>query len=587
MTIRRTLLISYLLISLASASTITVLISAHLKAVLQKEIENKLKLQAATIMQQIDTTLFERMENVSIWSRLGVMQEIRARDIDKRLSQVLHELVEGYDGVYRQLFVVNEDDEIIAASEAGLIGAYQSKSDPWLSVNLTGHQVSLGVVNINYETLFFSAEIPDEFQGGRLGRLYAGFDWNEIISLLEAQLPFNDEEALSYALLVDSTGRIIASSSDLDSNELRFRPLQELWTTGKEVTGTLNVRAEFLGDRTVLVGYARSQGYRTFIGFGWGVFLLQSSEQAFAPVWRIWGVFALFLGFTLLLGILVSLWMSAKIAKPIVCLADFTRDFMQGKQVLPPQLRSSSEIAELSSQFSEMINNLEQSRQDLVRVAKLAVIGEMAASMAHEVRTPLGILRSSAQMLQRETQLSDDGREMTEFILSETQRLNVLVTALLECARPKEPQFAQHDLHRIIEHTQELLQGQAEKKQVTLRTHYFAAESVISCDRDQLIQVFLNLIMNAIQHIAVGGRIDLKTYYKQDQIEAMVCDNGQGISDSEKEKIFDPFYTRRVGGIGLGLTVVQQIILAHHGDIFVTDSPYGGACFHVILPLKN
>lgn len=587
MTIRHTLLISYLLVSLTSALIIALMISAHFKVVLQQEIENKLKLHAATIMQEIDSILFERMENVSIWSRLGVMQEIRVRDIDKRLSQVLHELKEGYGGVYQQLFVVNQHEEIIAASEANLIGSHQRQLPPWLSVSLAGHRVSLQAIPLDPNIMFFSTDIQDEFQGGQLGRLFAGFDWNEISNLLNAHLPLISKDASSLALLVDNSGRIIAFSSGLGSNAFKFRPLLTTWPIGEGATGTFSVRAEFLEDQPMLVGYARSQGYRTFSGFGWKVLILQSRKQAFAPIWRVWEVFTIYLGLTLLLGIAVSLWISAKIARPIVCLAEFTRDFMRGKQVLPPTLRSSDEIAELSASFSEMINNLQQSKQDLIRVAKLAVIGEMAATMAHEVRTPLGILRSSAQMLQREDQLSEEGREMTGFILSETQRLNVLVTTLLECARPKAPQFARHDLHQIIEHTLELLQGQADQKQIALHAYYKAKQPVILCDKDQLIQVFLNLVINAIQHVPAGGRIDLETVDKQRRFEITICDNGCGINASEREKIFDPFYTRRESGVGLGLTVVQQIVIAHQGEIFVTDSPFGGACFHVCLPTDN
>ena len=104
MTIRRTLLISYLLISLASALLIALMIFAHFRDVLRQEIEHKLESQAITIMQQIDTTLFERMQNMASWSQLDVMQEIRTRDVDKRLSHFLYELHAEYDGVTAKPF---------------------------------------------------------------------------------------------------------------------------------------------------------------------------------------------------------------------------------------------------------------------------------------------------------------------------------------------------------------------------------------------------------------------------------------------------------------------------------------------------
>jgi signal transduction histidine kinase len=279
--------------------------------------------------------------------------------------------------------------------------------------------------------------------------------------------------------------------------------------------------------------------------------------------------------------------MSAKISKPITALAKSTRDFMAGKPTQFKPIKASTEIFALNAQFAEMINSLEQSRLDVARVAKLAVIGEMAASMAHEVRTPLGVLRSSAQILQRETHLSDIGLEMTEYILSETARLNELVTTLLECASPRPPRFSLHDVQQIIEHVQELLRTRAEAKHIKLELKFNNTESRLYCDKDQFIQVFLNLIMNAIQHVSDQGYIIIYSQIENGFLECKVCDDGSGIPDVQKQAVFDPFYTQREEGIGLGLTVVQQIVMAHKGRIFITDNPQGGTCFHVQLPIEH
>ena len=585
MTIRYTLLMSYLLISLASALLITLMIFVHLREILRAEIEEKLKSQATTIMQQIDTTLFERMENMAMWSSLEVMQEVRIRDVDKRLSHFLNELHTGYDGVYEQIFAVDQRDETVSASDAKMIGTRYPQARPWLTATHNNHTHSLQHLDAHDEKLYFSIPIEDAFASGVLGRLYAGFDWKEIFRLLDAPLPFT-ADAQSYALLVDQEGRIIASSSELRNQTFQFQRLPDILQLMTTPNGSLTTQADFLNNEYVLVGYARSPGYRTFKGFGWTVLILQPSRSAFAPVWDLWLAILVFLCLTLILGVIVSFWMSAKIARPIVRLAEFTREFMQGKQVALPHIKSSRELEELSTQFALMIDNLEQSRQDLVRVAKLAVIGEMAASMAHEVRTPLGILRSSAQILQREPGLTSIGQEMTDFILSETQRLNELVTTLLECAKPRPPQLSPQNLQHVIGHTIELLQSQADAKHARLILQPCLNEPFLSCDRDHLIQVFLNLIMNALQHIDNGGRVELAIHEHEDCLETLISDDGAGIPDDRKAKVFEPFFTQRKEGIGLGLTVVQQIIFAHHGKIFVTDSALGGACFHVLLPIS-
>lgn len=558
----------------------------HFREMLRLEIENKLKSQATTIMQQIDTALFERMENMAMWSQSEIMQEIRVRDVDKRLSHFLNELHEGYGGIYRQIFVVDRQDDTIAASDPKLIGTLYRLGNPWLTVNHKNRTFSLQQLDNANNLIYFSIPIANAFAPGELGRLYAGFDWQEIVKLLDAPMPFSSKDSPSYALLMDSTGHIIATSTVLHDKTLQFQQLPSIVPLMTDATGSLSINADIFDHEAVLAGYAQSQGYRTFKGFGWHILILQPSKNALAPVWNLWIVILMLLSLTLLLGIIASFWMSAKIARPIVQLAEFTRDFMHGKQAVPPHLQSSREINELSEQFSLMINNLEQSKQDLVRASKLAVIGEMAATMAHEVRTPLGILLSSAQILQREPQLSDIGEEMTEFILSETQRLNGLITTLLECAKPRQPEFIKQDLHRVIERTVELLQHQTETKNVSLTLQLNAEPSMLEFDHDLIIQVFLNLIMNAIQHVRENGRIDITTRTTENGVEALISDDGIGIADPDKAKVFEPFFTQRQDGIGLGLTVVQQIVLAHHGKIFVTDSAYGGACFHIVLPIK-
>ncbi|MDD2722537.1 MAG: ATP-binding protein [Methylovulum sp.] len=585
MTIRYTLLMSYLLISLASALLITLMISVHLREILRLEIDNKLKSQATTIMQQIDTSLFERFENMALWSQLEVMQEIRVRDVDKRLSHFLNGLHSGYGGIYEQIFAVNQQDEAISASDMKMLGQVYPHTQPWLSISHKQHTHSLQYLDTPTTQLYFSIAIPDAFKSGELGRLYARFNWKEIVRLLDAPLPFSSKDSPTYALLVDGSGQIIATSSTLNDRKLQFARLPDILQQMTASTGPLVSTIDFLKNEEALVGYANSQGYRTFSGFGWHVLILQPSKNALTPVWNLWVAILVFLGLTLLLGVAVSFWMSARIARPIVQLAQFTRDFMQGKPVIPPLVKSSREITELSTQFSLMMIHLERSHQDLERVAKLAVIGEMAASMAHEVRTPLGILRSSAQILQREPQLSDIGREMTEFILSETQRLNGLVATMLECAKPRPPQFARHDAHEIIGHTLELLQNHAQTRHVQITTQLYAKNSQLECDKDHIIQVFLNLLLNAIQHVKEGGHVEVGSIAHGQTLEFCVRDDGAGISGANKSKVFDPFFTQRQDGIGLGLTVVQQIVLAHQGKIFITDSPYGGACFHVILPI--
>ena len=204
--------------------------------------------------------------------------------------------------------------------------------------------------------------------------------------------------------------------------------------------------------------------------------------------------------------------------------------------------------------------------------------------MAHEVRTPLGILKSSGQLLAREQQLSPEGQEMVGFILSETERLNRLITTLIECARPRPPQFRPADLHAIIRHSLELIEAQAANRSIRLEQDLKADPSELVCDAEQLLQVILNLVLNAVQVLRHDGIVRVGTRISGDDLVIEIADNGPGIAPDKRARIFDPFVTYREGGIGLGLTVVQQTVRQHGGSVEVGASGLGGALFRISLP---
>ena len=253
--------------------------------------------------------------------------------------------------------------------------------------------------------------------------------------------------------------------------------------------------------------------------------------------------------------------------------------------VLPPA-GGPAEVEMMSRAFGKMIDDLERSRAELMRAAKLAVAGEMAAAMSHEVRTPLGILRSSAQVLLREPNLGDEAREVCGFIISETERLNKLVSTLIDSARPRPPELLATDIAALVEQSAAMLRSQAEKKHIQLAFD-LNAPAYAYCDVEQITQVLLNLLLNAIQVLQEGGHIRIQVRQTAEHVITVIADDGPGIPPELQDRIFDPFFSQREGGIGLGLAVVRQIVLAHHGDISARTSETGGAEFRLQLPLAG
>jgi len=287
---------------------------------------------------------------------------------------------------------------------------------------------------------------------------------------------------------------------------------------------------------------------------------------------------------TIVIAALVMIPVAANIARPLDRLTHFTRNFIREQRAVPPPAGGPAEIRELSSAFNQMIQDLERLKQNLTHAAKLAMVGEMAAALTHEVRTPLGILRSSAQLLLREPGLSEEGREVCGFIISETERMNRLISTLLDSARARPPELLPVDLQGLAQQVAAMLAAQAGKRNIALHCAEGAADATTLCDKEQITQVLLNLLLNALQILPEGGRIEVAVRREHDSIVIDVADDGPGIAPELCERVFDPFFTRREGGIGLGLAVVRQIVAAHHGSISAGRSDLGGALFRLRLP---
>jgi signal transduction histidine kinase len=291
----------------------------------------------------------------------------------------------------------------------------------------------------------------------------------------------------------------------------------------------------------------------------------------------------------LLISFLIAIPVARHITKPISKLTIFAKNFVSsGIQSKPPE-GGPVEIKEMTAAFTTMIANLEKSQENLTRAAKLAVVGEMAAAMSHEVRTPLGIIRSSAQVLMREPQLTKEGREVCGFVVSETERLNKLVSTLIDAAKPRTLDLKPNDIIELVKHAIALLQAEAVKKNIQL--HFEAStvlnKLILNVDAEQMTQVLLNLLLNAIQILPEGGQVWVAIRNMQSHIQISVADDGVGIPEEKRNHVFDPFFSQRAGGIGLGLAIVRQIVYSHFGEIFVQESPQHGAEFIIRLPHLN
>jgi two-component system sensor histidine kinase AtoS len=248
------------------------------------------------------------------------------------------------------------------------------------------------------------------------------------------------------------------------------------------------------------------------------------------------------------------------------------------------------ELKAFSQQMEEKIQkttaDLKKTEAQLIRSEKLAALGQLAAGIAHEIRNPLTSINILIHSLTENFPTKDSRWEDLKVIEEEILRINEIVDQFLRFAKPAPPLLDKTDLIPIFEETLQLLRPQIEKGKIAVQKE-FEPLPLITVDREQIKQVILNLLMNAIQAMPGGGQLSMSGRFSRDGywVELTVQDSGVGIPPEDLDKLFDPFFSTKEGGIGLGLSIAHRIIDQHHGKIEVESNPGKGTLFTISLPV--
>ena len=549
LSIKQLLLLAFLLAGLLPAMLVSFLSFYQTRTVLKQEITRDMQTLSTAVANDIERMMFERLRNVQSWSQLSIMQELKVGDIDKRLSIFLDGLAHSYGSIYNAIYVEDLQGNIIASSNAQKIGQQHVNKPLWFTANLSDKPLTISKIEQN--VLAISEEIIDENTNIPMGQLVVEFNWNTVQDALN-----NVIKKSTAAALLDNEGNVLAATTNWEAIQAGH---------GMKATSRLSQQSPVAH---------------------WQVRVEKLHSVAVAPVHKLGYIFLGLLAATLLLAAVLVRPIAHAITHPLMQLTQFVKGFALQTQAKPPQ-SGPPEVRELGAAFETMTEDLAKSQENLTRAAKLAVVGEMAAAMSHEVRTPLGILRSSADVLKREKSLSEEGKEVLSFIGDETERLNKLVSTLIDAARPRLPAFTEVNLTQLIANTIAMLRSQAQAKHITITFDDKVQPVTASIDADQMTQVMMNLIMNAIQVLPEDGKILVLLKQVGHQAVIEVMDDGEGITAEHQTQIFEPFFTKRAGGVGLGLAVVRQIVQSHGGEISYQKSQMNGAQFTIVLPIQQ
>lgn len=229
------------------------------------------------------------------------------------------------------------------------------------------------------------------------------------------------------------------------------------------------------------------------------------------------------------------------------------------------------------------ITQIDQLQQELLKMDKLASVGELTSGIAHEIRNPLAGIKTTAQALSEEIPASDHRSAYISKIIMEIDRLNKLLMSFFDFAKPKAPLVRVCDLKKVIEDTVYMVRDTAKGGNIQVMEFYPTQAVKISADTDMIQQVFMNILINAIQAMPVGGRMEVHLIDRNSSVQIEVSDTGKGIPENIRSRIFDPFFTTKPKGIGLGLSISYRIVKMHSGSITFTSSQMGTK-FTVTLP---
>jgi signal transduction histidine kinase len=241
---------------------------------------------------------------------------------------------------------------------------------------------------------------------------------------------------------------------------------------------------------------------------------------------------------------------------------------------------SSAELRKLHAELQANVDKLRRSE-------RLYAAGQLAASLAHEIRNPLEGISGAASLLKRGKVSGENFRECLEIIELESQRLNKLLTGFLEFARPRAPRFQPADIGLLVDSVRLLVAQSPLARSTPVAAVVSPGMPEVECDPEQLKQVLLNLVLNAVEASPPDSEVTITADRVDGLVRIAVMDSGPGIAPGDEEKIFEPFFTTREKGSGLGLAIASNIVRQHGGNLAAQNNSEGGMTFRVELPVRR
>ena len=289
--------------------------------------------------------------------------------------------------------------------------------------------------------------------------------------------------------------------------------------------------------------------------------------------------FRMIIGLVAISGVLLVAVVGSVIARsitaPVKQLVEVTEQIAAGDLKAEAAVKTRDEIGALASSINQMTRELQISRDRLVQSEKLAAVGQLAAGIAHEIRNPLTSMKMIVQLLKRRLQNDETGLESVQAVLDEINRLEVIINGLLDFARPMKLDLRAASVADVMNDVLKFMEADLRHRKIKLINQTDTALPELMLDTDRMKQVFMNVILNSMQAMPEGGELAINYHYDTENHRAQVVevsDTGVGMSQEVLSHAFEPFFSTKTGGTGLGLANVRKIMEQHGGNIQVESA---------------
>ncbi len=427
---------------------------------------------------------------------------------------------------------------------------------------------------------------------------YSG--WHEFSGLIVIDLDFEKIIRLvsgirvgekGYAFLVDGQGRNTAHPQyapyQLGIDSYPEPSLKEL--VREMVTGASSWKS-YVHDNVEKVA-----AFAPVPAVGWSLAVTipvdELGKEALAIKWRVIEVAAIIFIF----AVAGVSFLSYYLMRPVRELVAATNCMAEGNLNQEIPLRSRDELGDLTRSFNHMVKNIARIQNELIRSEKLISLGRLSAGVAHEIRNPLNAMKGAIVHIQRRRAGDPLIAEYTHLVSEEIDRLNGFVTDFLHYARQPQPKPVPADLNQLILSTQNLFAKQADDMGIRIHNLPDPRLPLVPLDANQMEQVFINVLINAMDALPCGGDIAFSTHFlengnngdRSDRVRIEIRDNGNGIDAAHQREVFDPFFSTKESGTGLGLPLSLGIVEGHQGAMTISSDRGSGTVVVIDLPVKQ